>query len=301
MQGHAVINLRAGTVLGLSAEEVADIVRRGFAEAGHDIDVRLVPPERLSATLEDLAKAPGDVLLVGGGDGTVRTAAACLVDGDKALGVIPLGTLNRYARDLGIPLDLREAVTALAAGDVVRVDCAEVHDSLFLCNSTLGLPARFSTERQRLRGRSLRERITGYWHALRSALRARHRMALSIDDHNGTPRVVRVLSLAISNNPYGQESSLLLSRPRLDTGELGVYISRHRSGAQMAMAMVRVMGGLWDGDPYLDISTARSVTVDSTRPLLHLVNDGEVEKLKPPLVYRIRPGALAVLRPGEVQ
>lgn len=298
MDGHAVINLRAGSVLGLSSDDIAATVRDGFAAAGHGIDVRVVPPERLQPTIDELAAAPGELLLVGGGDGTLRSAAQRLAGGDKVLGVLPLGTLNRYARDLGVPLDPPAAVAALAAGHVERVDCAEVNGSIFLCNSTLGLPARFSTERQRLRGRGLAERAAGYWRAVRAALRASHRMALTIDDENGAPRVVRALSLAISNNPYGQESSLLLSRPRLDTGELGIYVSRHRSGAQMALAMLRVMGGVWDGDPFLDISTARRVTVDSGRAQLHLVNDGEIERMAPPLTYRIRPGALLVLRPA---
>ncbi|MEO5735178.1 MAG: diacylglycerol kinase family protein [Rubrivivax sp.] len=80
-----------------------------------------------------------DVIVAGGGDGTVSAVAAALTGGDIALGVLPLGTLNHFAKDLGLPLTLDEAVRQIAAGQTTRVDVGGVNGRVFVTNSSLGL------------------------------------------------------------------------------------------------------------------------------------------------------------------
>src|SRR4051812_49788191 len=80
-----------------------------------------------------------EALVAGGGDGTINTAASQLVDGDIPLGVIPLGTLNHFAKDLGIPLELEGAAKVVLDGSVCRVDVGEVNGRVFLNNSSLGM------------------------------------------------------------------------------------------------------------------------------------------------------------------
>src|SRR4029450_6264872 len=89
------------------------------------------------------------LVIAGGGDGTVNTVAAALVGTEVVLGVLPLGTLNHFAKDLGLPLELGGAVQTIGAGHTVRIDVGEVNGQMFLNNSSLGLYPRIVRHRQK--------------------------------------------------------------------------------------------------------------------------------------------------------
>jgi diacylglycerol kinase family enzyme len=297
MRIHAVINERAGSVLGQDHASIVAAVEEPFKAAGHDIVVDTVTPDRMAAALEAAAKDETECLLVGGGDGSVRTAADVAMAHGKILGIIPLGTLNRMARDLSIPLSLPAACEALASADVQNIDVASVNGRTYLCNSLLGLPPEYSAERQRLRGRPFGERIRGYANIIRTILSSRNRLRITIDD-GGEQRPLRVISMAVSNNAYCEQPGLGLTRPKLDGGELALYASRHRSGWGVARALVRAIIGRWKGDPYLLQMRGHELTIRTGRPRIKLSNDGEVEVYTTPLVYKNHSKALKILRPA---
>lgn len=297
MRVHAIINRGAGSASGSAPEDLASIAEFAFQEAGHDIAVNLVAPAGVEAALDKAVSEGPDILIAGGGDGTVRSAASRLLGSDIALGILPLGTVNRLARDLHIPLEPRAALRALASGGVRAIDVAEVNGEIFLCNSMLGLPSQISEERQNLKVRPLRERIVGYFKLLKTILASRKHLEVSINgDTNRTLRA-RVISLAVSNNLYCREPALVFRRRALDEGTLGIYIAKPRSGWGMMWVLARAALGLWSGDERLDILSARKVTIGVRKKWLRLSNDGEVETLKTPLRYQIHPKALRVLTP----
>lgn len=296
MRIHAVINERAGSVLGQDHAALIAAIEAPFRAAGHDIVVDAVAPQQMSQALSAAAKDDTACLIVGGGDGSVRTAAAIAIEHGKILGILPLGTLNRMARDLNIPLTLPAACEALAKAEVQTIDVASVNGRIYLCNSLLGLPPEYSAERQRLRGRPFGERLRGYVRVVRSILSSRNRLRITIDD-GAEQRPLRVMSLAISNNAYCELPGLGLTRPDLAGGELALYASRHRSGWGMARALVRAMIGRWKGDPYLLQLRGHELTLRTGRPRIKLSNDGEVEVYTTPLVYKTHPGVLKILRP----
>ncbi len=299
MQCLIIINERAGTVVGVSAEAVADSVAHHFVAAGHDVTCEIVKPESLGAVLARVRKEQPEVLIVGGGDGTARCAAAALVDTPTALGVLPLGTINRLARDLTIPLDTDEAAKALARGRVALIDVAEVNERIFLCNAIFGPTTRFSMERQKLRGKPALERLRGYVMVVRDVLRRRRRTPVYIDDGTGALHL-RVLSLVVTNNPYSNEASLTMRRPELDAGALAVYAARHSSGWAMAAAGVKAALGRLAGDPnVLQVHAPRLTIGIAEKSSVALSIDGEVEQLSTPLVFTIRPKALRVLVPDN--
>jgi diacylglycerol kinase family enzyme len=220
-----------------------------------------------------------------------------LAGGPAALGIIPLGTINRLARDLGIPLDCASAAQALARPEIRAIDVAEVNGRVFLCNSFLGLPPGFTEARQQLRGKPLLERLAGYVSATSQVLASTRRLALSIDD--GVEETnVRAITLAVANNAYSDTPSLLLKRDALDRGELALYVMRHKSGWGVALAVVRAMLGIWRNDPAIEFTKAHRIEIRSRRRRLRLSNDGEVEAVPTPLVYTIRPRSLRVLVPA---
>jgi diacylglycerol kinase family enzyme len=299
MRVHAVINRRAGSVLGLDAEALAREAGAAFSEAGHEIAVDLVEPDCMEAKLDEAVAARPDVLIAGGGDGTVRSAAARLFNSKIALGILPLGTVNRLAHDLAIPLEPHAALHALAHGKPRAIDAAEVNGRIFLCNSMLGLPSKISEERQNLRGRPFFERVRGYFKLLMTILASSRKIELSLDGDTTKGRRVRVLSLAVSNNLYRREPALTFTRQTLDGGKLGLYIAKPHSGLGLLWVLARAALGLWTGDERLDCLVARRVVISAKRKRLRLSNDGEVETLKTPLTYRILPKALTVLAPAS--
>lgn len=298
MRIQAYINERAGAMLDADHAHVAELVRQPFLRAGHTIEVGFAAPEDLEAQLTAAASDPAcDVIIVGGGDGSVRTAARIAVEAGKTLGVLPLGTLNLLARDLAIPLDLAEAAEALAAGIPAAIDVASLNGRIYLCSSMIGLPPRFSQQRQALRGKPLIERAKGYVAILRQLIAARKRLALTIDDGERR-RALRVISLAVSNNPYDDTNTFGLSRPHLDTGKLTVYASRHRSGWAFVRALLRALFASWKGDPLVSNLQATRLRIQTRSKRLRVSTDGEVESVETPLLYQIHPGALSVLKPA---
>src|SRR5687768_11837931 len=98
MNALLILNDAAGSVNGQKDAVTADAVLEAFTRAGIKVAPRVAPPKRLCETLQAAADERPDALFVGGGDGTIGAAAGCLVDTGIALGVIPLGTFNHFAR-----------------------------------------------------------------------------------------------------------------------------------------------------------------------------------------------------------
>jgi diacylglycerol kinase family enzyme len=298
LRAHAVINARSGAALSKAPGEIEEIIGSAFADADRKVTVEVVEPEQLEAKLKRAAGSDADAVIAGGGDGTVRSAASLVLNSEKALGILPLGTFNRLARDLGIPLDLQKAALTLASADVKAIDVGMVQDRIFLCQSMIGVASEISEQRQRLRGRPLGERVLGYAGLLTRLWRARRGLSLSIEDTNGK-RFVRALSLMVSNNCYGEQPSLMPPRPRLDQGCLGIYVSTHRRGSAILAVLVKAALGRWRTDPNIEHMRARSMVVESVLPRIKASNDGEIEILRFPLTYAIRPQALRVLVPSS--
>ncbi|MCB1743729.1 MAG: hypothetical protein KDK91_25360 [Gammaproteobacteria bacterium] len=293
----AIINRRAGAMIGADHADVAATVGRLFRAAGHQIEVNIVEPQQVTAFADTLDPAAADVFLVGGGDGTIRSFAQRLSGTRAALGILPMGTMNRLARDLMIPLQLDAAVRSLGDAQIRAIDVGEVNGRVFVCNSFLGVPPEYSELRQALRGRPALHRLNGYLGILRTVFATRRRIALSIHDGR-QPRVFRALSLAVSNNPYGEGPSSLLYRPRLTSGMLALYLSRHRSVLAMYRLLLLAMLGVWRfDDPEFEFMQSESFRIDMKKTSVKVCNDGEVERLRLPLEYRIRPAALRVLMP----
>ena len=159
-----ILNQKAGSN---DAGAARAMLARVAAERGQEARVLLSAHGAELPALAAEARAAGGVVVAGGGDGTIAAVAAALVDTDVTLGVLPLGTLNHFAKDLGIPLDLEAAVRTLFAGNVARVDVGEVNGRIFLNNSSIGFYPQIVRERERLQRHG-----TGKWVAVARAAAA---------------------------------------------------------------------------------------------------------------------------------
>jgi diacylglycerol kinase family enzyme len=290
---HAIINLRAGTAMDGSPDTMRQAVEDAFTAQGHKITVELLPPDAIEDAVAKAARSDIDVLVVGGGDGTIRTAARHLMGTGKALGILPLGTMNRLAKDLEIPLDIQAAAAYLASATPNAIDVAKVNGSIFLCNSLMGLTLRYTVARARMRGKPATERLPKYLATIREILASQDKISITVDHGNDRLRI-RALSVAVTNNGY-DENTPWLRRPKLDGGKLTMYVSKHRSGWGMARALARALLGRWDGDPEMAKFTGSEFVIHAPRRRKRLANDGEISKFETPLRYEICPGALRVL------
>lgn len=293
-----IVNARSGTVL-RADRDLPERIRDGFRRSGVLADVRFAQGEEIgraiAAALDD---ATNDAIVVGGGDGTIVSAAARVRDTPKPLGMLPLGTVNQLTKDLAIPQDLDGAIDAIAVGQPRPVDLAEVNGHVFLCASMLGLFPKLAKHRERARGAS-GVSATRYLlsQGLRELMRCRP-YEVTLDTGDG-PRTVHTSAYMITNNPYDDRSLTMPGRATLDGGKLGIYIAHYRTRLGVLWFMLRVATGHLRHDGLLEVSTAESVRVNSKRARLRLINDGELMKLVPPLQYRIHPRALVCLTPTQ--
>jgi diacylglycerol kinase family enzyme len=225
------------------------------------------------------------------------SAVADVVRGSgTALGVIPVGTLNHFAKDLGIPLDPAEAVRVIAAGRCVGVDVGEVNGRGFINNASLGLYADLVRKRQRQQRRLHRSKRTAMlWAALEVLGRSRLLdLRLELDDRTQECRAPFVF---VGNNHYVLEGFEIGKREQLDAGILSVYTTRRGSGAGLiGLALRALFGRLRQADDFME-SAVRLLRVESPHRRLLVATDGELHALDTPLEFRIRPRALQVIVP----
>jgi diacylglycerol kinase family enzyme len=216
---------------------------------------------------------------------------------DIPLGVLPLGTLNHFAKDLKIPLGLEEAAQVVLDGTLCQVDVGQVNGRVFLNNSSLGVYPAIVRLRERYRATGLGKWVAALWASL-TVLRRNPFMAVRIIvDDQATVR--RTPFVFVGNNEYRMAGLQAGSRDSLVGRHLAVYVlnAEHRTGLLRLGWQILVKGV--DHVKELDLLTVDSATIETRRPWLQVALDGEVVPLQSPLEYRIRPGAIRVHVPVD--
>ncbi|QJE72664.1 diacylglycerol kinase family lipid kinase [Aerophototrophica crusticola] len=296
MRLSVVLNSGAGSLLGRSPDEAVAEVEHAFQAAGHHVQCAMAPGHDIAAAIRRAVESDAEVVVVGGGDGTIATAAHILAGTGKALGVLPLGTMNLLARDLGLPLELKGAIEALADGVVEPMDMAEVNGRPFLNNSVLGLYPRMVQVREHHRGMQGISKWPAMTLAFLKTLVDYPKLEVVLETEEGTKRLLTPM-LAVANNAYDEGMGPIPARSSLNQGVLGIYVGKHQNRLQFLRLFGRILAGRWGADPQLDVYRLREVTVHSRRRTLRVANDGEVHWMLTPLRYRIVPGGLMVWRP----
>ena len=236
-------------------------------------------------------------IIAGGGDGTINAVASVLVDTDRTLGVLPLGTLNHFAKDLNVPLDLEAAARVCLEGREKSVDVGEVNGRIFLNNSSLGLYPSIVRHREKQQQQLGRGKWPAFVWATLTMLKRYPFLTvrLSTDDE----RMIRHTPFVfVGNNEYEMESFQIGARSCIDAGLLSLYVA-HRTGrlGLLRLAWRALFGGLRDEEDFNALCT-KEIWIETRHPKrLRVATDGEVTTMTTPLHYRVRPGALRVLVP----
>jgi diacylglycerol kinase family enzyme len=277
-----------------SAKQLEEI----FTAAGREARITLARGgEQLRSGVETAVKGGCEMLVAGGGDGTINTAATALVDRDIPLGVIPLGTLNHFAKDLGIPLELDEAAKVVLEGGVCRVDVGEVNGRIFLNNSSLGVYPAIVRLRERYQAGGWGKWIAALWAGL-AVLRRNPFMAVRIVVE-GETIVRRTPLLFIGNNEYRMSGLQAGSRESLVGRHLALYVFKADRRSSLLRLGWQVLLKGPEKVNELDLLTVEAATIETKRSVVPVALDGEVVSLKSPMAYRIRPASLRVMVPEE--
>lgn len=296
MRATALLNRGGGAVAADGG--IAAKVEAALHAAGIDAKIELAGGAEIEERCRAVAERGDPLLIVGGGDGTIGAAATALAGTGTRLGILPLGTLNHFARDLGIPADLGEAALVVAKGHDRRVDIAEMNGRTFINNSAIGLYPLMVIDRDAQRRRLGRtKRAAMAVAAIRTLARFNHqRLTLTINDAEAR---VDTPMLFVGNNDYRIEMPGAGSRGSLGDGRLCVLVMRSKTRIGFVAASLRALTGRIRRDDMVRIDGVERLRVGSRRGLLTVSLDGEVCRVEPPLDYRIRKAALLVIAPAE--
>jgi diacylglycerol kinase family enzyme len=298
-RGIPVFINRAGGTAAAAGDDLADKVAAAFAEAGARADVRLIEPGRMAEAVQEAA-ATARRLVVGGGDGTMNCMAQTLADRPETeLAILPLGTLNHLARDLGIPMALAEAAAVAVNGTAVPVDIATVNDHRFVNNASVGLYPFMVRRRDDARERTGLPKWLATLPAAWAALSRLPHHRLRIDMGKGERPLVTPL-LFIGNNRYALEAGSVGTRDSLEDGLLSIFAVAHRTRMGLIWFATRTLFGRADREAdFVAIGESAELTVHSSGSSIEIALDGEVRRLRSPLKFSVEPGALKIVVPGE--
>jgi diacylglycerol kinase family enzyme len=268
-------------------------VKEGLSKRGVEAVVVEADGSRITALAEQGRKAGHRTIVAGGGDGTINAVATALVGTDTVLGVLPLGTYNHFAKDLGVPLGLEPALEVIVAGGVREVDVGEVNGRLFLNNSSIGLYpylAELRDKQRRILG--TRKRIA-FRRAVIGTYRRFPSLRIGVDAPEG--RIIATTrAVFVGNNQYALTGLSLGSRTRLDEGVLCVFITPHTTRFRLAAAGFAALIGRKPREDQLKTLTTPDVWIHTEQHKPRVALDGEVCRLRAPLHYRVRARALRV-------
>ena len=288
------LNSRAGA----HADDVADRLRTLFRERHRDVEIIAFDPRGHSLRK---TMPPNSTIVAAGGDGTVGAVAALALETSSTFGVLPLGTLNHFARDLGIPTDLEKAVDLIAASETVAVDVGFVNDTLFVNNCSLGVYPTIVAAREQLRRRGHRK-----WSAMLIAaarvLPRHHRLIVKLDA-DGEPAVWRTPFVLIANNAYETSGLGFGGRKSIQSGRLYAYVAPAIRARQLPAAAAKAivagaLGRKESAEGRFKETDACQLWIDANGPRrVTVAIDGELSTISLPAHFRTVPRALRVIAP----
>lgn len=291
-----IINAAGGSfVEGVTEQELED----AFAAAGLDANVSYARTgEQIGQFAEAVCSSDAKIIVAGGGDGTISSVAALVAKTDKTFGVLPLGTLNNFSKDLDIPQDITEAIAVIAGGNTTRIDLAELNGRVFINNSSIGLYPNI------VRNRVQQQQRLGYgkWRAAFWATIKMFRVSpflkigLVVD---GKFFIRKVPFLFVGNNRYEMDIYNIGRRPSLSEGKLSIYFL-HRGGRLGVLRMLfrTLTGRIKQWRDFEEVLTD-SITIQTRRRYMNVAFDGEISAMATPLKYSIIPNALTVIVPKQ--
>ncbi|KTC75214.1 Diacylglycerol kinase [Legionella birminghamensis] len=270
-----------------NAEKVESYLSQ-LKEAGFLFQFFSVSPDSLEKVIKQ-CQSEYKLVLIGGGDGTLRSAAQYLANSDTIMGVLPLGTMNHFAKEMKLALSIDELVNVLRSPAVKKIDLAQVNDYVFINNSSVGFYPRFARKRD-LYAKRLNKWL-GYIPSLFHTLRTHKTYHMHI---TGKEINLRLKSsfVMISNNCYRWEFPVNFGRESFNDHKLGLYYLKHGK-IEIAKLFDIIMGR---NNHFVATCSLfpLDVTIEKYKEVIVSL-DGDAIKMSLPLKYKLLPDSLNLL------
>lgn len=290
---HVFLNDDAGSVDDVATQSAQ--IRRAFGEHGIDATIVAVDVTELQKAMRSAWHSGTDALVIAGGDGTVNCAAQAAIGSDIVMGVLPMGTFNHFAKDLGTPADLAEAVRFLAEAETTSVDVGEVNGKAFVNNASIGVYPEIVSEREELRARLAWGKLRAAPVAFARTLRRLPVLHLRMTIDGSPPVDVDTPTLFVGNGLFDERGRRVGHRTSLSDHRLAIYVIATTSPWRLISNALRSRLGGLDAAPGMNRYACEELRIDSDQTTLTIALDGEPTDLHGPLVFRSRAAALRVL------
>ena len=299
-----VINAAAG---GNDAEAKRDIIETALRAGGRRGDLLFCSPGELTSASQQAATRASTIrsaVVAVGGDGTLNTVAQAAHAAGCAMGVVPQGTFNYFARTHGIPADPADAVRQLLSSAPAPVQVAGINERVFLVNASLGLYPDLLEDREAFKARFGRSRWVAFMAACATLLRAQRRLRLRIET-GGKVRDLQTLTLFVGNNrlqlqQFGAEPEDTLAGTPGDGSMAAVVLRPIGAMSMIALMLHGAMGRLGEAAG-VERFEFEHLVVRPTLPQGHrgvkVAFDGEVTTMRAPLNFRVLDRPLYLLKP----
>lgn len=250
------------------------------------------------------AQARGGTVVAVGGDGTINAVVNAVLGSGCTMGVLPQGTFNYFGRTHGIPEDVAEAARLLLTGTPQPVQVGLVNDRAFLVNASLGLYPQLLEDREAYKQRFGRSRWVAAWAAALSLMQAHRPLRLELSSA-GQSRRVRTPTLFVGNNALQLTQIGIAEAPVVTQGALVAITLRPVGTLAMAWLMLRgAVGHLGEANDVFSFAFD-TLRVQPAAPLgrrrVKVATDGEVLRMRAPLVFRVAPEPLMLIKPMPVE
>jgi diacylglycerol kinase (ATP) len=235
-----------------------------------------------------------DRVVVGGGDGTVNLALDAVIEVDRPLGVLPMGTANDLARSLEIPADLESAFGVIVAGHLRCIDVSYVNDISFVNAIGMGLGPAMTREMDS--ETKSRWGVLAYLFGVIRAFGKKPRFSATIG-LEGREETRRCIQITVANGIHYGGGMTVAEDAKLDDGQLDVLVVRHQSQLSLVGNADRLRSGKTRNADQLTHWRCREVTIE-TDPVLDVTVDGEF-LTRTPVRCKVRPKALNIFAPEQ--
>lgn len=246
-----------------------------------------------------LACEQAGIVVAAGGDGTINAIAQHVLGHPCAFGVLPQGTFNYFGRVHGISQETEVAAAALLRAQASPVQVGLINDRVFLVNASVGLYPKLLEDRETAKAQLGRSRLVAMVAGLVTLMRERRQLRLTLEA-GGTTRDIRTPSLFVGNNRLQFDRLGLPEGDALEQGQLAAIVVRPIGAlAMLGLALRGALGRLGEAENVVTFPIHRLTVHPHGQRLIKVATDGEVARMRAPLVFRVAPQPLVLMVPLE--
>ncbi len=290
--------VKRGIILNLSARKASKINLESITSIFNKIlpDAKIyIVKKSFDKTVQRAVKDGCKILCAAGGDGTVSGVASWCVKNNLALGVLPLGTMNNFSKDLKVPQDIKKACKVISKNKVKKIDYATINNDLFINNSSIGVYARYVHKREK--HQKILGKIAAYITSLFSTLAMFSILDVTLQC-DGETKSLKTPVIFISNNDYGIDKTFSIRRKSLNSGLLTVNILIHKGIGGVFKTIIGIFTSHKITKRYKSFHTDEIlINIKTKNNKITVAKDGEIISYRTPLQYKMHKNKLKVIAP----